>query len=301
MKLTSRRILLSACIFLTFVASCSKVAPVDEPLSGGDGTLATALDATLTGAEIVYPPETQRHVYQKITQRISPICGGFWRALPASYSSSNNRKYPLIINLTGESQLGDGSQEQLDNQRGPIHSLLRNRQFPHNIAVGGGNFSVIIFGPQFAVRPNADEINEVINYVTKNYRIDQSRIYITGHSLGGGLCWDYGGKYGSKVAAIAPVCGASYPSVTKAKVMANAQLPVWAFHSEKDHRVPVDYTQFFVNTINKFSRSNSTLAKITIWPDPNEELKHDAWTNAYDLTYREDGKNVFEWLLSYKR
>lgn len=283
------------------LTACSKEPISADSPTGGTGTVAKELDEDITTAGIVYPPETEPLVYMKVPERAGELCGGYWLALPVTYEN-NNRKYPLLLNFTGLSQLGSGSLEDLDKQRGPIHSRLKNKTFPRNFNIDGENLSYIVILPQFSDRPSADQIHEVINYMIGKYRIDQSRIYITGHSLGGGLCWDYAAKYATKLAAIAPVCGASQFSVVASKVIANAQLPVWAFHSEKDPRVDPQISIDYVTTINKFSSNNRTLAKVTIWPDPDGSLGHDAWSGAYDMSYREEeGKNIFEWLLSQKR
>jgi hypothetical protein len=37
--------------------------------------------------------------------------------------------------------------------------------------------------------------------------------------------------------------------------------------------------------------------KVTLWPTGG----HDAWTKASDPEYREDGKNMYEWMLQFVR
>jgi len=36
---------------------------------------------------------------------------------------------------------------------------------------------------------------------------------------------------------------------------------------------------------------------MTLWPTGG----HDAWTQASDPEYREEGMNIYEWMLQYKR
>lgn len=245
--------------------------------------------------------ETKPHTYEPITFSISANCGGFWKGLPASYYSTTI-KYPLIIYLTGKSQLGDGSQADLPKLRGPIHSSLLNKSFPPNFISGGKNYSFIVITPQFIERPTANEVNEVVNYLTSTLRIDKSRIYITGHSMGGGVAWDYAGKYGSKTAAIAPVCAAHTPTQIKAKVIASNNVAAWAFHNELDNSVPVENTKDFVNMINRY-RPNVP-AKMTIFTELTMYDKndlHNAWTYAYSFTRKENNMNVYEWMLQYHK
>ena len=241
-------------------------------------------------------PETQPLTYVPITLSISENCGGFWRGLPAIYNSTT-KKYPLLIHLTGESKLGDGSAADLATIASPLHSSLKNKSFPPNFVSGGKNFSFIVISPQFKVWPTANDINEIVNYFTSTLRIDKTRIYVSGLSMGGGVTWDYGAKYASKVAAIVPVCGSHTPTQTKAKIIASANLPVWAFHNELDPRVPVVKTIDFVNMINKFHPGIA--AKMTI--DPSETLGHNAWDKAFSQTYKENNMNIYQWMLQYHR
>lgn len=284
---------------VSLLASCSKEPVAGIGNTGGVANVQTAAEgnASLVASLFTYPTETQPTVYQKVTEPVSSLCGGYWRGLPVSYNS-NNLKYPLLLNFTGKSQMGSGSQTDLDKQQGPIHWDLVAGNFPSNFVVDGKNYSFIIIGPQFSSRPNPDQINEVVSYMVAHYRIDQSRIYMTGHSQGGGSCWDYGGKYPRKVAAIAPVCGSADFSYMVSKVIASGGLHVWAFHNNYDPTVDPEKTKQFVGAIQKFS-PDPTLAKMTIWNYPG--AGHNAWTFAYNYNYREAGKNVFEWMLQYKR
>ncbi|HEX5026054.1 MAG TPA: hypothetical protein VFV68_12320, partial [Agriterribacter sp.] len=177
-------------------------------------------------------------------------------------------------------------------------SLLKNKTFPPNFTVGGQNFSYIVISPQFKTWPNAGNVNALITYIVSKLRIDKSRIYVTGLSMGGGVTWDYAGsKFGYKVAAIVPVCGATGPSDSKAKIIASNHLPVWAFHNQYDDKVSYYNTVNWVNSINKYSPNPKP--RITIFQDPDKG--HDAWTKAYSLTYKENNMNVFEWMLQYHK
>lgn len=285
--------------FLVTIVSCQKdfVIPEGNTIQASNETLIasgnTAFSLTANVAE------TQPHTYTPTTLSITANCGGFWKGLPASYQSTTI-KYPLIINLTGESGLGDGSLPL--KLTGPLNAALVNKRFPPNFISGGKNYSFIVITPQFRAWPTANDVNEVINYFTSTLRIDKSRIYVTGLSMGGGVTWDYAGKYASKVAAIVPVCGSHTPTQTKAKTIASNNVAVWAFHNEIDKRVPVYKTRGFVNMINKYHPV--VPAKMTIFSE--EEMSdplnsHNAWTYAYSFTRKENGMNIYEWMLQYHK
>src|SRR5690606_25299236 len=129
-------------------------------------------------------------------------------------------------------------------------------------------------------------VNNVIDHVVSKYRIDESRIYITGLSLGGHGAWNYATQYPDRVAAIVPVCGRG--NVNKACEMED--VPVWAFHNEGDNTVHVNGTKNMIAALKKCSPKYTP--KETIYPKNG----HDAWTQTYNLS---SGHDIYTWLLSH--
>ena len=113
--------------------------------------------------------------------------------------------------------------------------------------------------------------------------------------MGGGATWEYAALNAGKIAAIVPICGASSPTAQKAQSIAAANLPVWAFHNNDDTVVGVDATNTNVDNINSFKPV--VLARKTIWASGG----HDAWTKATDPNYKENGLNIYEWMLQYSK
>jgi acetyl esterase/lipase len=224
---------------------------------------------------------------------------GYYEYLPQGYSATSTQKYPLILFIHGMGELGSTLSPVLRNG---IPRLINQGSFPTSFTVNGVVHRFIVISPQFVAWPSAPDINSVLDYVVSHYNVDPARIYLTGLSMGGGATWDYGGNQGNaaypkRVAAIVPICGAAYPSIYKARVIANNNLPVWAFHNSGDGTAPVSYTNDFVSGINSTIPAPNPLAKKTIFNVGG----HDAWTTAYNPTYREQSKNVYEWMLQYTR
>lgn len=283
-------------IICAALISCKKETIVPEKETGeGTGTPPTTTTTTppTTKPEIDII-ETQPAVEVAISNNITSNCNGYYRALPARYDSTT-KKYPLIIFIHGQSALGNGSADDLKKISGGPHSMLKNKKFPPAFTVNSKSFSFIVISPQFKTWPSADDVNAVVSYFTSKLRIDQTRIYVTGLSMGGGATWDYAGKYASKIAAIVPVCGASSTTEAKAKVIADNSLPVWAFHNDGDNKVSVNNTLGYINMLNGLKMK--PLPKKTIF----EATGHDAWSKAYSLTYKEKDMNVYEWMLQYHR
>ncbi|HWI90938.1 MAG TPA: hypothetical protein VNT20_06650, partial [Flavisolibacter sp.] len=144
-------------------------------------------------------------------------CGGYYEYLPQGYSSNTWQSYPLIVAVHGIGELGNGTSDlpNLLNCWTSIPRLIANGGFPSSFNVSGQNFSFIVICPQFKSWPSGADVNAVVDYAVQNYRVDQSRIYVTGLSMGGGSVWDFAGNYPTKAAAVVPVCGAASSDPTR--------------------------------------------------------------------------------------
>jgi predicted esterase len=219
--------------------------------------------------------------------------GGYYEYLPQGYSSST-QSYPLIIFIHGVGELGDGSSSKLPLVlKNGIPRVINQGQFPSSFTVGGQTHRFIVLSPQFKAWPKPADINSVIDYAVQHYRVNQSRIYVSGLSMGGGVTWDFAATYPSRVTAIVPVCGASGPNTTKATAIANGKVQVWATHNDYDPTVPSAYTKNWVSYITQAGGN----AKKTIWALSS----HDAWTKTYAPTFVENNLNVYQWLLQYQK
>jgi len=236
--------------------------------------------------------ETLRPVQTAVSTTVNANCSGFYKALPARYDSTT-KKYPLLVFLHGSGEVGNGTTDLPKVLNNSIPNLIQNNKFPANFT--NDHYSFIVISPQFKGWPAPDDVKAVINYAISNYRIDTTRIYVTGLSMGGGATWEYAALNASKIAAIVPICGASSVNNTKANAIASADLPVWAFHNEDDVTVPVSSTKDYIAAINSFNPS--PLARMTIWPTGG----HNAWTKASDPDYKENNLNIYEWMLQYHR
>jgi poly(3-hydroxybutyrate) depolymerase len=95
--------------------------------------------------------------------------------------------------------------------------------------------------------PNLHELSEkdvmnVLDIVRREYNVDENRIYLMGHSMGGAGTLYLGAKYGSIWAALAPIAPAAFgiapDSLEKIKNM-----PVIFVHGAADEVVPVDISR----------------------------------------------------------
>lgn len=239
-------------------------------------------------------PETAPAIQKPVNVNVNGNIGGYMEALPARYDSTN-KKYPLLVFLHGMGELGNGTTQLNNVTVTAIPALLKNKKFPPAFTVNNKSYSFIVVSPQFKNWPGAGDVQAMINHAISKYRVDTTRIYLSGLSMGGGATWDYAVQYGRRLAAIVPICGAMGPSDAAAKKIADAGLPVWAFHNKDDKTVTYENSVGFVDKINGFNANPK--AKLTLW----ESGGHDAWTKATNPDTKENGMNMYEWMLQYKR
>ncbi len=229
------------------------------------------------------------------------VSNGYYEYLPKGYSVGSTQKYPLLLFSHGTGENGDGSTSQI--QRVLAHGTpqqISEGIFPESFVVNGQTFSYIVISPQYTADPTVDEENQIIDYAVKNYNVDTNRIYMTGLSQGGGVIWRYCGysvTYGKRIAAIVPVAGGLGPTTQRGQNIAAANIAVWATHNNGDPVVPVSYTIAYINYINSAPSPPNPLAKKTIF----QNNTHDAWTQTYDLNFKENNLNVYEWMLQFSR
>lgn len=226
-------------------------------------------------------------------------CHGFYEYLPKDYDKGR-QKYPLLIFVHGLGELGNGGSDLPKVLRNGPMKLIADGTFPDSFVVAGKTHRFIVIAPQLLHWPWPGTIQTIIDYAVSHYKVDKHRIYLTGLSMGGGATWgcvSNSKKYAKKIAAIVPVCGASLVDSTKARIIAAAGLPVWALHNQGDPVVTVEYTEKYTSYINAAVNHPVVPARMTIFP----EKGHNAWTKAYDPLFRENGMNVYEWMLSHRR
>ena len=243
---------------------------------------------------------------------IDNFIGGFYTSLPASYNSGS-QSYPLLIFIHGIGEIGNGSAAALPAvlRNGPpmqINNQVNygiNANFPDPVTVNGKSFEFIVVSPQFNQWPSwADQVtalNDLINYCINNYRVDASKIYMTGLSMGGGITWDYAGSTSNnRIAGVVVVAGAASPSPGAVAQIIKYHVPVWATHNLNDPTVPESATVAWVNQINSGGANPQALETIF------NASGHGGWGPTYGAPgipgiTNSAGQNIYQWLLQYKR
>jgi predicted peptidase len=198
----------------------------------------------------------------KLTEKFSKeISVNYVIHLPLNYKNTKE-KLPLIVFLHGAGERGN------DLSKMSIHGPLKYIN-------EGNELDAIILAPQCASKEiwDNDVLITLIDKIKIKYKVDQSRIYLTGLSMGGLGTWNLAMEYPELFAAIAPICGPIFFNFPE-KVFVLKDKPIWVFHGEKDTVVPISHSERMVKAIE----SSGGNPRFTIYP----EAGHDSWTKTYD-------------------
>ncbi|NMM47246.1 PKD domain-containing protein [Marinigracilibium pacificum] len=200
---------------------------------------------------------------------------GYWEYLPEGYNDPG-KTFPIVLFLHGVGEKGSDLNRVL--VAGPPR-LIRN----------GKNFPFICISPQ-ARYPwdwNPVFVDELLTWMINNYKVDKTRVYVTGLSMGGNGTWDYAayGNHSSKLAAIVPIAGWLTGDGCNLQ-----SLPTWAFVGEYDGSgSPNTGTEKGFERIYRCGTPDPE-PLLTIYPGRG----HDAWTPAYN------DDNMWAWLLAQR-
>jgi len=284
-----------------FARNTDSTRPVESDTTGSDSTanaadtLSKAADSVPNAADVANNQiETAPLVHSAVFMNVNNNVAGFWQSLPARYGQTT-KKYPLIVFMHGVGELGTNL-ARINCCGLPRH--LQNRSFPPDFQVKGKHYSFVVMSPQFKRRASPADVQSVIDFAKRRFRVDPARIYVAGMSMGGGSAWDYSAVYGQNAAAVVPVCGGTQPTPSLARNVASKYLPVWAFHSTGDRLVPAFWGKEWVDWIQKDNPAMAGNVKLTVW---NSIDHNGTWARAFDPNTRTDGMNIYQWMLQYAR
>jgi len=181
-----------------------------------------------------------------------------------------SQKHPVILCLHGA------------GTRGTDISLVKNYSLLSE-ASKLEDFPFIIIAPQCSENTWFDmwpTLKSLVREISALPYTDETRIYLTGNSMGGYGAWQLAMSMPEYFAAVAPICGGGM--YWNAGRLVN--VPVWAFHGALDDTVFPAESEKMVNAINAAGGN----AKLTVFPDAG----HNAWTPAYSAP------ELYKWFLS---
>jgi predicted peptidase len=240
-----------------------------KPIHATITTFAITALSTLAAADTAQTP-------QSFTAEVKLQVGyKFLLALPADYDADKAKQWPLIVFLHGSGERGDN-----------LEALKKHG--PPKLIAAGKSIPAIIASPQCPAgdlwEPHA--IKGLVDALVKQHRVDRSRIYLTGLSMGGFTTWETAMEYPETFAALVPICGGAGVRFLIADRIKH--IPTWIFHGAKD---PVVAPEFSIKMHEVLKHLGADDVRLTMYPD----AQHDSWTAAYET------EELWTWLFAQSR
>jgi predicted peptidase len=218
--------------------------------------------------------------------------------LPENYDAK--KKYPLIIFLHGAGERGRDNNKQLAHGATLFVKPENRKNFPAIVIFPQcppkpGYWSSVILDATKKpyvfdfnyTRPITTPLQNIIQLAKQmiaENKIDTTRVYIMGLSMGGMGTLEAVYHYPTLFAAAVPICGGGD---AKAFTEAHAKIPFWFFHGDLDEIVEPKYSREVVARLNELDAP----IIYTEYPDVN----HNSWDKAFAE------KELLKWLFSKRK
>jgi predicted peptidase len=192
--------------------------------------------------------------------------------LPLDYGEPGPH-WPLLLFLHGR------------GERGGDLDAVRRYGIP-KVIEDQPEFPMIAVSPQCPLDASWTDKLELVaallDEIVHDYNVDERRVYLSGLSMGGQGAYALALKKRARFAALAVVCGRSFPE----RACDIAHIPSWIFHGARDTVVPLAESEAMASAL----RACGAKVTLTVYP----ELAHNAWDEAYG-----DSK-LYRWLLEQR-
>ncbi|MEX0290688.1 MAG: prolyl oligopeptidase family serine peptidase [Flavobacteriaceae bacterium] len=203
--------------------------------------------------------------------------------LPEAYDA--NKSYPLILVLHGAGERGNDNEAQLthgacvflqDKVRKEFPAIVVFPQCPEDSYWANVERKKLLLSFNFTFFPSGaptaamQSLQHLLTTLVENYKIDESRMYIGGLSMGGMGTFEFVRRNPDTFAAAFAICGGAHPDT--APELVNTKW--WVFHGDND--MVVDY-EHSVNMVKALKASGADV-KFTTY----EGVNHNSWENAFE-------------------
>jgi predicted peptidase len=200
--------------------------------------------------------------------------------VPHAYDGT--KEFPIILFLHGAGETKGGQKMPVEQGIGP-HIKRSEKTFPAFVVI-----------PQAETRgweaegPNGKRAMAMLDATMKEYKIDPSRQYLTGLSMGGYGTWSHAAAYPERWACFVPVCGgvrnADQVSSTAEKVK---NIPCWCWHGDQDTSVRVEKSRELIEAMKKLGAKPQYTEL--------EHIGHNSWDAAYA------SPDLLSWMMKQKK
>jgi predicted peptidase len=253
-------------------------------------------------SELSLPPDTGGELNLIAGKDFPGAKNGLVVYLPGGYGS-HDKDYPIIFFLHGRGEIGDSTE----------YDVLLERVLEYGIPrmIAEKTWSpphpFIVVAPQAHPESYWIGLGDILPELHKRYRIDETKQYLTGLSMGGLATWDFIGGNGRSlpIAAAVPIAGFLSDDATSDYISGDGfdHIPIWAFHGAEDEVIDPHESIRLVEMTN--ADDPEYAARLTIFTN----LGHNSWDAVYhsaqdELTESEWApfdRSIYEWMLQYRR
>lgn len=190
------------------------------------------------------------------------------------YPQDSKGKVPLIVFLHGSGERGTNLEMVKAHSPFTYKNLIKE--------------PIAILAPQCPenVWWDTETIYHLIKDIQQKYKIDESRIILTGLSMGGWGTLKLAMEHPEMFSAVVPICP-PVDRLMKVKAENYKDLPMKIFHGGNDDIVsPMNSIEIY-QEIKKYNKN----VELTLFPDDN----HNSWDSTYS------NPKLYEWMLSQKK
>ena len=237
-------------------------------------------------SQIVNGQESRTELFEKSVYKNGTSTLSYRFLKPANPESQAS--FPLVIFLHGAGERGNNNEAQLAHITGLFTDSKNRSAFP-----------CFVLAPQCPAKlwwathnkdgsmkanptPTMQLVIGLIERIVKENKIDPTRIYITGVSMGGFGTWDLLARFPTKFAAAIPICGGADVGIANRI----KHVPQWIFHGAEDKLVHPNQSRRMVKALQRAGG----IPKYTEYP----HVAHDSWVKAYQEP------NLLPWLFKQK-
>lgn len=190
------------------------------------------------------------------------------------YPQGSKNPVPLIVFLHGSGERGNNLEIVKNHSPFTYKNLIKE--------------PVAILAPQCPenVWWDTAAIYDLVKNIQQKYKVDASRIYLTGLSMGGWGTWKLANEHPELFAAVVPVC-APADRWMHATLPRYKGLPIKIFHGGNDDIVsPMNSIEMYQD-LKKINPETT----LTIFPDDN----HNSWDSTYS------NPKLYDWMLAQQK
>jgi predicted esterase len=163
------------------------------------------------------------------------------------------KRYPLVIWLHGSGGSGNDNQKQMGGATTSFTKSENQSERPCFILAPQCPDAAIGWKKEVA-----DNIMALISDLVDKLPVDDTRLYLTGSSMGGFGTWSLAAKYPKVFACAVPLCGGGDPKSAPSL----KDVPIWAFHGDKDDMVPIERDRVVVAALKEIG-GNTQFTELT--------------------------------------